>query len=328
MRAFESIHFATAAPVPHIIVTGAVHGDETCGTRAIQRVLADIDAGTLTIVAGDTFVPVTNPLAYAEQPPRRRPQPQPQARCRRRRRASSRDHVANWLCPLLAAHEVLLDLHSFHARRRAVRLSSDRATTPGRSSRSRRRRARKRWRVRLGVGRDSSDGWLATYAGRHRGGASARLPLLRQAVLDLDPAYGIGTTEYMRSVGGCRASRSSAGSTTIHLPAPEVACRAIVRTPRAHLRPERRSRPGSTRRRGWKPLRLCEVVDKGDAGDAFSDARGASFDPVAGRRAASARAPDGTPLRAEADVRIVFPNPRPWRGRVILLAQHTNRFGG
>ena len=53
-------------PGPRLIVTGAVHGNETAGTRGIRRVLAEIDAGTLDIVRGSvTFVPVCNPLAYA-----------------------------------------------------------------------------------------------------------------------------------------------------------------------------------------------------------------------------------------------------------------------
>src|SRR5690349_8321195 len=50
---------------PRLIVLGAVHGNETCGTRAIERVLDEIDRGELRIVRGAvTFVPVTNPLAY------------------------------------------------------------------------------------------------------------------------------------------------------------------------------------------------------------------------------------------------------------------------
>ena len=49
-----------------IIITGAVHGNETCGTKAMQRVISDIDSGKLHIAGGHvTFVPITNPLAYA-----------------------------------------------------------------------------------------------------------------------------------------------------------------------------------------------------------------------------------------------------------------------
>ena len=66
MRAFESIHFAApTTPGARLIVTGAVHGNETCGTVAIRRVLDDIEHGRLVINAGAvTFVPIANPLAY------------------------------------------------------------------------------------------------------------------------------------------------------------------------------------------------------------------------------------------------------------------------
>ena len=65
MRAFEAIHFTATAPGPRLIVTGAVHGNETCGTVAIRRVLGDIEQGRIGLAAGEvTFVPVTNPLAY------------------------------------------------------------------------------------------------------------------------------------------------------------------------------------------------------------------------------------------------------------------------
>src|SRR6202158_4758752 len=109
---FKAISFKGLESGPRLIVTGAVHGNETCGTQAITRILGEIDSGNLRIAAGGgTFVPVTNPLAYA-----------------RGERAGDRnlnrnlgpkdppvdfeDRVANWLCPLLARHDVLLDLHS------------------------------------------------------------------------------------------------------------------------------------------------------------------------------------------------------------------------
>src|SRR5512132_415044 len=65
---FKAVTYGGIAPGPRFIVTGAVHGNETCGTQAIQRVMAETDAGTLPIVAGQvTFIPVTNPLAYAKR---------------------------------------------------------------------------------------------------------------------------------------------------------------------------------------------------------------------------------------------------------------------
>ena len=61
----QSIHIASHAPGPRLLVTGAVHGNEVCGTLAIRRVLAELEAGTLVIRRGSvTFVPVCNPLAF------------------------------------------------------------------------------------------------------------------------------------------------------------------------------------------------------------------------------------------------------------------------
>src|SRR3954453_9313256 len=116
MRAFESIHFTAIAPGPRLVVTGAVHGNETCGTVAIRRVLDDIEHGRLAVEAGQvTFVPVTNPLAYE------RGQRQGDRNLNRKLTPTDEprefeDHVANWLCPLLARHDVLLDLHSTRAK--------------------------------------------------------------------------------------------------------------------------------------------------------------------------------------------------------------------
>src|SRR5207245_6134792 len=59
------VSYQGSATGPKLIVLGAVHGNETCGTKAIQRVIGEIDSGKLEIAAGQvTFVPIANPLAY------------------------------------------------------------------------------------------------------------------------------------------------------------------------------------------------------------------------------------------------------------------------
>lgn len=101
-------------PGPRLIVLGAVHGNEVAGPQAIGRALAELDAGRWRIERGVvTFVPVTNPLAHAlgrrtgDRNLNRnlRPTAVPQ---------DFEDRVGNVLCPLLDAHDVLLDLHSFN----------------------------------------------------------------------------------------------------------------------------------------------------------------------------------------------------------------------
>lgn len=49
-------------PGPRFLVTAAVHGNETCGTRALARLIAALDSGQLRLLKGQlTLVPVTNP---------------------------------------------------------------------------------------------------------------------------------------------------------------------------------------------------------------------------------------------------------------------------
>src|SRR5258708_8717187 len=109
---FKSVTYRGQEAGPRLIVTGAVHGNETCGTKAIRRVMDEIDSGSLEIKSGEvTFVPITNPLAYArgdragERNLNRNLGPKDHP-------SDFEDRIANWLCPLLARHDVLLDLHS------------------------------------------------------------------------------------------------------------------------------------------------------------------------------------------------------------------------
>jgi predicted deacylase len=319
MRPFRSIAYAAARPGPRLIVLGAVHGDETCGTRAIERVVREIDDGTLRLVAGRlTLVPVTNPLAYAE---RRRagdrnlnrklaPTPTPR---------EHEDHVANWLCPLLAEHEVLLDLHSFRSPGVPFVFlgPADNAGTVEPFAQAAREEA---LALRLGVGR-AAFGWLSTYAAgsERRRALAATMP---DAKLDIDPAYGIGTTEYMRSVGGCGVTLECGQHDDPE--APEVAHRAIVRT-LAHLGLS--DAPDPAPAQDMQSLRLCEVVDKTNAGDAFAKSW-RSFDPVAAGERIGTRA-DGTPVVAPFAGMIVFPNPAAETGQEwFYLAKESERLGG
>lgn len=113
--------------------------------------------------------------------------------------------------------------------------------------------------LRLGVGR-AVDGWLDTYAAgvAHRHELAARLP---EAALDLDPRYGIGTTEYMRSIGGwavtleCGQHEEPAAA--------DVAYRAILNT-LAHLRLIDAPDPGPAAR--METLHLCEDHNGSKAG--------------------------------------------------------------
>jgi len=319
MQPFKSVAYAAVAPGPRLIVLGAVHGNETCGTRGIGRVIAEIDAGRLVLARGRvTFVPVTNPLAYAngrrtgDRNLNRKLAPTDAPR-------EFEDHVANWLCPLLADNEVLLDLHSFSAPGVPFVFlgpdDNDGAIEPFAHAAREQALA-----ARLGVTR-AVDGWLGTYAA----GVLRRRELAAlhpEATLDLDPRYGIGTTEYMRSVGGCAVTLECGQHADPQ--APQVAYRAIVNT-LAHLGLSDAADPPPMAQ--IEALRLSEVVDRLHADDAFAKAW-RSFDPVAaGERIATRH--DGTAVTAPYAGAIVFPNPGAEVGHEwFYLARPSQRFAG
>ncbi|MFO0232763.1 MAG: succinylglutamate desuccinylase/aspartoacylase family protein [Burkholderiales bacterium] len=106
--------FDALRPGPRLIVVGGVHGNETCGSVALERLAADLDEGRVALARGTlTLVPVANPLARAlgrrEGDRNLNRMLRPTAIPR-----DNEDRIANRLCPLLAEHETLLDLHSFH----------------------------------------------------------------------------------------------------------------------------------------------------------------------------------------------------------------------
>jgi predicted deacylase len=280
---------------PRLIITGAIHGNERCGTEAITRVMAELDSGTLSLRSGlVTFVPIANPLAYAnntrngERNLNRHlfPTSTPQ---------DYEDHVANWLCPLLAQHDVLLDLHSFNAPGEPFVMVGPRNNhgplEPFQHAQQERALAR-----RLGV-RRFVDGWLRTYAD----GVQRRVPDLQQQQAVL--RYGVGTTEYMRSTGGYALTLECGQHDDPQ--APEVAYRAIRNT-LAFLGLIETTPPPAIAPDQMEALSMVAVIDKLRAHDRFTRLW-SSFDAVANGEQIGVRA-DGTPVLAPFDGRILFPD--------------------
>ncbi len=309
---FQSVSFSGLASGARLIVLGAVHGNETCGTQAIRRVIAEIESGRLGIVAGSvTFVPVTNPLAYA-----------------RHQRMGDRnlnrnlvpteapiefeDRVANWLCPLLAQHDALLDLHSFHTAGEPFAMLGP-EDNQGLLEPFARSQEETALALRLGVHR-FVDGWLDTYAvgvaRRLAAGASTR---------EADVHYGVGTTEYMRAQGGIALTLECGQHDDPA--APEVAYRAIHNA-LAHLGLTAAPHPAAVT--DTEALRLYQVVDRGHADDRFVRTW-TSFDRVQAGEAIGSRH-DGTPVAADRDGYIVFPNPNAQPGQEwFYLAKPSTR---
>jgi len=315
--------FAGLERGPRLIVTGAVHGNEVCGTRAIERVMAELDSGALTLLRGTlSFIPIVNPLAYALQ---RR---EGDRNLNRNLRPATitqdfEDRIGNVICPWFADHDVLLDLHSFQGQGQAFVMVGPRDNT-GPLEPFAHQTAESRLAASLGPSR-IVEGWLSTYAlGLQRraqraanGDISARAQSLQQ-----DPHYGVGTTEYMRSTGGYCVTLECGQ----HLDpqAPEVAYRAILRTmtllgliaPGAVAAHQPAEPP--------ELLQLYEVIDREHADDRF-EREWASFDAVSKGQLIGTRA-SGEPVLAPDDGRIVFPNTKSQPGAEwFYLARKSDR---
>lgn len=288
--------FAGLSPGPKVLVLGAVHGNETCGTQAMHRLLGELDQGAITIERGVlTLVPVTNPLAY--QLGRR----QGDRNLNRNLRVTPapvdfEDRVANALCPLLAAHDVLLDLHSFHTPGQPFVMIGPQDNRGSLEPFSRSDEESRLVR-HLGPSR-VVEGWMTTYARgverrRQQGAASPGL---------LDTGYGVGTAEYMRACGGYGVTLECGQHDAEQAPA--VAYRAIRQTlALLGLASLALEAPAAA----FEVLRLVDVIDRDHADDRFARPW-SSFDAVTAGECIGQRA-DGTPVVAPSDGFVVFPNP-------------------
>jgi uncharacterized protein len=291
------------APGKALLVLGAVHGNEICGTHAIMQLLQEIDAGSLAIERGSvTFVPITNPLAY--QLKRRFGD-----RNLNRNMAPSaipqdfEDRLANVLCPLLDAHDVLLDLHSFHTGGAPFVMIGPQNNTGALEPFA---LAAEEMQLALHTGAPRIvEGWLDTYARgvQRRASHAAENVNARSQTLVTNPNYGVGTTEYMRARGGyavtleCGQHDDPAGV--------GVAKHAILQALSLLGITSSRPAPATT---APEILRLIDVTDKAHAGDTFAR-EWRSFDAVKAGDVIGVRH-SGQEVKAQGDGFVVFPNPR------------------
>ena len=291
------------APGPRLLVLGAVHGNETCGTRAITQLLAELDSGALTIERGSvTFVPVTNPLAY------QRKQRTGERNLNRNMAPSAipqdfEDHIANALCPLLESHDALLDLHSFHTGGAPFVMVGP---PDNQGDLEPFAHAAEEMRLALHTGPHRIvEGWLETYARGVQRRVKAQLAEDGSPAPSLmtDPNYGVGTTEYMRSRGGYGVTLEcgqhddpEAVQVAHHAMVQTLALLGIASAPLVAEPVER------------EILRLVDVTDRDHADDAFSR-EWRSFDAVTAGDVIGVRQ-SGAAVTAPQDGFVVFPNPR------------------
>lgn len=289
----QSHTFQSPAPGPRLVVLGGVHGDETCGTVAIGRVRTELESGGFGLRCGElTLVPVANPLARqrgrreGERNLNRSFQPDPQP-------ADYEARITNLLCPLLARHDVLLDLHSFHTPGAPFAMIGPRDNADALEPFG---QAWAEGRLALHLGTPCVvEAWLEVYA--------ARLARLGQGTDARALAFGWGTNEYMRSQGGYAVTLECGQHRDPQ--APEVAYRAILACLAAL---DMVAGPGPVPSPHPRLLRLIDVVDREAEGDRLAR-DWASFDPVSRGQCIGLRA-DGRPVEAPCDGVVVFPNPQ------------------
>lgn len=282
---------------PKLIVTGAVHGNETAGTRGIERVLAEIESGAIDIVRGTvTFVPVANPMAYnlkrrmGDRNLNRRLQPTATPQ-------DNEDRIANALCPLLAEHHVLLDLHSFRNPGQPFVMRGP-ADNRGELEPFAHEAAEAELAKHVGVSR-VVEGWMPAYAD---GVARRKAQGLTPGAVHEDPSYGVGTTEYMRSQGGYGVTLECGQHDDPN--GPQVAYTAIRQT--LALLGIAEGIALAPPRAPFECLRLAQVIDRHSEGDSFVKTW-TSFTPLAQGELIARRA-DGNELRAPQAGYIVFPD--------------------
>ncbi|MFG6431263.1 succinylglutamate desuccinylase/aspartoacylase family protein [Roseateles sp. LYH14W] len=294
--------FAGLQPGPRVLITGAVHGNEIHGTKAMTEIARQLDAGELTLKRGTlTFVPIVNPLAHrlnrreGDRNLNRNLRPPVIAQ-------DFEDRIARVLCPLIAQHDGILDLHSFQGQGPAFAMIGPRNNS-GELEPFAQEATESGLAAALGVTR-IVEGWLSTYALGLQRRQQRSHDGSRRASLISDPHYGVGTTEYMRSTGGW-AITLECGQ---HLDAngPEVARLAILRAlvflgmlDERAVEPHRPAQPPEL-------LQLYDVIDREDMGDSFAR-EWASFDAIAHGQQIGTRA-SGEAVLAPSEGRIVFPN--------------------
>jgi L,D-peptidoglycan transpeptidase YkuD (ErfK/YbiS/YcfS/YnhG family)/predicted deacylase len=305
----EMVSFAGMLPGPRLIVTGAVHGNEICGPQAIARAIADCHAGKIAIRRGEvTFVPIVNMKAYRANT---REGDRNLNRNLRERAVTSdnEDLVGNVLCKLLRAHDVLLDIHSFRSQGEAFVFVGPEDNS-GEIEPFKLSHEESDLACRLGP-TIIMHGWLPAYARaaearRRRGGQG-------------DSAEGIGTTEFMRSVGGYGVTLECGNHSDPR--AVDIAYNAIVNA-LGHLGLSD-AQPVQV-----KVEKTIEIIDAVlcDAGDRLARDF-VTGDAVRSGETIVIRA-DGSKLTAPSDGFVIFPdrNARPM-GEICYFGVRSERFG-
>lgn len=195
----KHVVYQSSVPGKTLVVTGAVHGDEHCGNKALNRLIESFDKEEITLKSGKLIlVPKCNPLAFekntrfVERNLNRYLFPKEEL-------THYEDHIDPILCAILQQADILLDLHSYASPGGPfifLSANNEEETAFARD---------------LGV-RDFVCGWAEAYGGDKK---------------KEDDREGMGTTEYTRSQGGIGATLECGQH--LNVDAPDVGYQAAIR---------------------------------------------------------------------------------------------------
>jgi len=126
---FSKYEFQAERPGPHLLVFGGIHGNEPCGSRALEKLIAEFNSGKRKILKGRcTLVPICNEKAYAAD--KRYIDENLNRVFKRHAVADTHEkQLANRLAPLVENCDILLDLHSMESSGKAFSFLN--SPTPG-----------------------------------------------------------------------------------------------------------------------------------------------------------------------------------------------------
>lgn len=110
----KKYEFYGSEPGKNLLVLAAVHGNEQAGTRAMERLLKEIDEKKIVLTKGKlTLVPVCNEKAY-EKDVRQIDENLNRVIKIHENPQTYEQKVANEICQLIQENDIMLDLHSTH----------------------------------------------------------------------------------------------------------------------------------------------------------------------------------------------------------------------
>ena len=110
----EKFGFDSGVAGKKLLILAAIHGNETAGTNALKRLLKEISGKQVVLTSGKlVVVPVCNPAGY-ERDVRQIDENLNRVMTFHSQPNTYEQRLANEICPLIEACDVMLDLHSTH----------------------------------------------------------------------------------------------------------------------------------------------------------------------------------------------------------------------